>query len=364
MSEDSGGGGEKTFDPTPQRLQEARKKGNIPRSQDLTAALVYLALLGVVMTVGSFAIEQAASVLMIFISQPDRLVGHILGPGGPRMLGSILSEALWALGPFFLIPIAAVVVSLIAQRAVTFSGEKLQPKLNKISPLSNAKQKFGPTGLVEFAKSFVKLSAIAIALAIYLRGDLDRMIGAARSEAHVTATLMMDSLKILLAVVCLIATVIAAVDVLWQRFDHARKLKMSYQDLKEEVKEAEGDPHMKAQRRQRAQAIAMNRMLLDVPKADVIIVNPTHYAVALQWSREKGSAPVCVAKGENEIALRIREIAETAQIPIHSDPPTARALHATVEIGQEILPDHYRAVAAAIRFADSLRKAARARGDT
>ena len=106
----------------------------------------------------------------------------------------------------------------------------------------------------------------------------------------------------------------------------------------------------------------MNRMLLDVPKADVVIVNPTHYAVALKWSRAKGSAPVCVAKGEDEVALRIREVAETARIPIHSDAPTARALHAAVEIGREIRPEHYRAVAAAVRFADRMRASARARG--
>ena len=166
----------------------------------------------------------------------------------------------------------------------------------------------------------------------------------------------------LLAITCLIAVAIAGVDLVWQRFDHARKLRMSFQEMREETKQSEGDPHMKAQRRSRAEAIATNRMLLDVPKADVVIVNPTHYAVALKWARTKGSAPVCVAKGEGEVALRIREIAATAGVPVHSDPPTARALHATVEIGREIAPEHYRAVAAAIRFADRMRKAARARG--
>ena len=130
---------------------------------------------------------------------------------------------------------------------------------------------------------------------------------------------------------------------------------MSFQDLKDETKRTEGDPHMKQSRQQRGREIAMNRMLLDVPKADVIIVNPTHYAVALKWSRAPGSAPICVAKGVDEIAKRIREAAVEHQVPIHSDPPTARALHATVDIGDEIEPEHYQAVAAAIRFADALR---------
>lgn len=363
MSEQSSGGGEKVFDPTPQRLAEARRKGDVARSNDTTTAAVYLGLLAVVLTVGAFALDRAASVLMVFIAQPDRLVGRILGPGGPAMSGAIMAEALWALAPLFAVPIVAVLLSLFAQQALVFSGEKLKPKLSRISPIANAKQKYGPTGLVEFAKTTVKLIAIGTALFIYLAGDLDRMIGTARSEPKVLGALMMESLVVLLAVAALIAIAIAGIDIVWQRFDHARKLRMSYQDLRDESKQSEGDPYMKAQRRSRAEAIATNRMLLDVPTADVVVVNPTHFAVALKWSRTKGSAPACVAKGEGEIALRIREVASAAQVPIHSDPPTARALHATVEIGREIPPEHYRAVAAAIRFADRMQKAARARGD-
>jgi flagellar biosynthetic protein FlhB len=356
------GGGEKVFDPTPQRLAEARKKGDIPRSADVTAAATYLALLVVVATAGGEALDRAASVLMVFIAHPDRLIGHVLGPGGPGLSGAILGEALWDLAPVFLVPIVAVLLGLFAQQAVTFSTDKLQPKWSRLSILGNARRKFGRTGLVEFAKATTKLGAIAVALFLYLGSDLDRMVGAATAEPRVIGRMMVESLMVLLVITCLIAVAIAGVDVVWQRFDHARRLRMSYQDLREETKQSEGDPHMKAQRRSRAEAIATNRMLFDVPMADVVIVNPTHYAVALRWSRAKGSAPVCVAKGEDELALRIREVAATARVPIHEDPPTARALHATVAVGREIAPEHYRAVAAAIRFADRMRKAARARG--
>ncbi|HRO10633.1 flagellar biosynthesis protein FlhB [Amaricoccus sp.] len=353
--------GEKVFDPTPQKLAEARRKGDVPRSSDVTAAATYLALLVVISTGGAFAVSQAASTLMIFIGQPDRLMGRILGPGGPRLGGAIFAEALAALAPVFLLPIAAVLVSLFAQQAIVFSGEKIVPKLDRISPLAGAKRKFGAAGLVEFAKAATKLAAVATALFVYLSRDLDRMIGAATAEARVIGAMLAESLGVLLTVATIIAVAIGAVDFVWQRFEHARRLRMSYQDLREETKQSEGDPHMKAQRRSRAEAIATNRMLLDVPKADVVIVNPTHFAVALKWSRAKGTAPVCVAKGEGEVALRIREVAETAGIPLHSDPPTARALFATVEIGREIAPEHYRAVAAAIRFAERMRRAARAR---
>jgi flagellar biosynthetic protein FlhB len=359
MSEENSG--EKVFDPTPQKLAKAREKGDVPKSTDVTTAATYLALLAVILTVGAFAIDRAASVLMVLIARPDQLTGMILGPGGPKLLGGIMGEALWALGPLFFLPIGAVIVSLVSQQAVVFSGEKLQPKGSRLSILKNAKNKFGPPGLVEFTKSAVKLVAISAALFVYISGDLDRMIGASRAEPKVMGALLMETLVVLLSIAAIIAVTIAAIDISWQRFDHARKLRMSYQDLRDETKQAEGDPHMKAQRRQRGQEIASNRMLLEVPKADVIIVNPTHYSVALKWSRTKGSAPVCVAKGEGSMALKIREIAATADIPVHSDPPTARALHATVEVGHEIPPEQYRAVAAAIRFAEAMRKAARGR---
>ena len=136
---------------------------------------------------------------------------------------------------------------------------------------------------------------------------------------------------------------------------------MTHQELKDENKQSEGDPHMRASRRDRGREIASNRMLHDVPNADVVIVNPTHYAVALKWSRAENAVPVCVAKGADELARRIRVRAEQAGVPIHSDPPTARSIHAMVEVGQMIHPDHYKAVAAAIVFADRMRARQRAR---
>lgn len=359
MSEDAG---EKTHDPTPGRLEEARRKGDVPRSADVAAAAGYLGLLAALLALGPWSADRLAAVLMVFIDQPDRLVGMILGPGGPGLSAALIGEAMLAAAPILLAPAALVLVALFAQQGVVFAPDKLEPKASRLSPLSNAKQKFGPTGLVEFAKSLVKLIAIAGALHLLLRRDLDAMIGAATADPRVIGAMIGDELVKLLTVASLIAAVIAAIDLIWQRFDHRRKLRMSLQEVKDEMKSSEGDPHVKSQRRARAQEIATNRMLLDVPKADVVIVNPTHYAVALKWSRAQGSAPVCVAKGVDEVALRIRAVAETARIPVHSDAPTARALHATVEIGREIAPEQYRAVAAAIRFADRMRRAARSRG--
>jgi flagellar biosynthesis protein FlhB len=362
VSDESQGGGEKVFDPTPQRLEQARRKGDVPRSNDVSAAAAYLGLLAAVLAGGAWAVERAGGALTVFLAQPDRLTGMILGPGGQRLSGAIVGEVVAGLAPLLLAPAGLVLAGLVAQRALVFSGEKLAPKLSRVSVLKNARQKFGPTGLVEFAKAVVKLAAISTALFVYLSGDLDRMIGAVRAEPAMVGGMMVDSVRVLLAITCAIAVTIAAVDVAWQRFDHARRLRMSFQELREESKEHEGDPHMKAQRRRRAEEIATNRMLIDVPKADVVIVNPVHVAVALRWARTRGTAPTCVAKGEGEVARRVRDAAAEAGVPIHRDPPTARALHATVELGREIHPEHYRAVAVAIRFADKMRKAARERG--
>ncbi len=162
-------------------------------------------------------------------------------------------------------------------------------------------------------------------------------------------------------VVCIVALIIGGIDFLWQRFDHLRKNRMSHQEVRDEVKQQEGDPHMKSERRARGAQIASEQMMADVPKADVIIVNPTHFAVALKWSREPGAAPHCVAKGVDHMALAIRKIASEHGVPIRHDPPTARALYATTRIGDQIDPDHYRAVAAAIRFAETMRRRARGR---
>ena len=166
-----------------------------------------------------------------------------------------------------------------------------------------------------------------------------------------------------LFVVLAVSLSIGGIDALWQHKEHLRKNRMSRKEVMDENKATEGDPHMKQQRRQRGYDIATSQMMADVPTADVVIVNPTHYAVALRWSRKRGEVPVCVAKGVDEIARSIREIAMESGVPIQSDPPTARALYATTDIGQEIDESHYQGVAAAIRFAEDMRKRARARMD-
>jgi len=359
MSGGSESGGEKIFDPTPQKLEDARRKGDVPRSMDLSAAAGFIGLFLAIVAGGSSIVDQFGGVLQNVIGNSDRLTGKILSNGGDTLAFGIFLDAMLGLAPLFVLPFVASFLALFAQRAFAFAPEKLVPKGNRLDPIGNAKNKFGPTGLVQFAKSVIKMVAVSTALTFYLIHHEDVLIGSMRSTGPMIAVLLGETLVELMAIACAIYLLIGLVDILWQRFDHARKLRMTFEEMREEQKQAEGDPHVKQKRRQKGQEIATNQMLQDVPKADVIIVNPTHYAVALKWSRAKGSAPVCVAKGVDEIAARIRELASEAGVPIHRDPPTARAIHDVVDVGSEIEPQHYRAVAAAVRFAAAMRKKAR-----
>ena len=349
---------EKEHDPSQKRLDDARAKGEVARSADLVTACGYGGLLLGSIALGSQSLQTLGAVGSVFLDQADRLAPLFAHGDAASFLG-LMSSILWALIPFFVLPGLASLAYLVVSKTLIFTPEKLAPKLSRISPIATAKQKFGRTGLFEFAKSFVKLVIISAVLILYLGHRSDDVIGTLYLAPAISTVLLLQLLIEFLLIILVIATVTGTLDYMWQRAQHLRQNRMSRKDLIDESRDQDGDPHMKAQRRQRGYDIATNQMLADVAKADVILVNPTHYAVALKWNRAARRAPVCLAKGTDEIAARIREKAAEAGVPIHSDPPTARALHASIEIGQEIRPEHYRAVAASIRFAESMRKRAR-----
>ena len=346
---------EKSLEPTPERLRKARDDGDVAKSTDVTAAASYLGLVLVLMLGAAGGAKVAGGALYGFLAAPEMFTQRMLGAGGSAHILDSLSKVIWAIAPIFLLPFVLTVLALFGQQAVVFAPSKIAMKLSRISIISNAKQKFGLTGLVEFAKSVVKLFAIATTMFFIVYYALDRYIAMPMLSGKGLPVLLHGEGTRLLLVTTVIVASIACLDYFWRVFDHKRNLRMSYQEIKEETKESEGDPHMKGARQRRAREIATNQMMLDVPKAEVIVVNPTHYSVALQWSRNSGAAPVCVAKGVDAIAARIREIAAEHDVPIFSDPPTARLIHATVEIGAEIEPDQYRAIAIAIRFAEDMR---------
>ncbi|MFK7942044.1 MAG: flagellar biosynthesis protein FlhB [Paracoccaceae bacterium] len=361
MSEESQSSQEKSHDASPRKLEKARKKGEMARSQDAQTLAAYLGLAGGIMLLSGWNIIHLGETLSAFLAKPHELVAMFRSSAAPAISAEIFGRIGAALVPVFLLPAVLVLLLMISQRAVVVAPDKLKPKISRISPVQNAKQKYGPTGLFEFVKNLIKLTAVATVLGVAIIGEIDRLPAYTRMDGRHLAHLLSAQFWNVMLGVLVLAAAIAVMDFTWQRYSHAKKMRMTYQEVKDETKQSEGDPQMRATRRDRAREIANNRMLNDVPTADVVITNPTHFAVALKWSRIDQMVPVCVAKGEDEIARRIRMKAEQAGIPIHEDPPTARSLCAMVKVGQPIDPEHYKAVAAAIVFADNLRAKERER---
>lgn len=361
MSQEEQQSGEKSFEPTERRLLEARRKGEVPRSGDLTTAATYLGLVVLGMAMGGPLLIGLGERLMTLMQQPAQLATLVFDGSGMAVTGGLILALTGLVLPWFVVPAAMAILSEIGQQTVVFAPEKLTPKLSRLSPLQAISNKFGISGLFEFTKSLVKLMIYGTVLTAYLLQRSDVILGSATLAPAQAGVMLLTLLLGMLGIVLVIAVAIGLIDLVWQRADFRRKKRMTRKEIMDELKESEGDPALKQQRRQRAVEVAMTQMLADVPKASVVIVNPTHFAVALKWSRLSGGAPVCVAKGVDHAAMRIREMALEHGVPIRSDPATARALHAEVEIGEEIRPDHYRAVAAAIRFADHIRRKARAR---
>lgn len=362
MSGGDGGAGEKTHEATPRRLEKAREDGDLPRSQDAQTFAAYLGFGAAMLLAGEWAAETLGGALIAFLDRPQELAHQFASAGAGEavlaLLARIAPPVLVLLGA----PAAVILALLLAQRSIAVAPSRILPKLSRLSPVENARNKYGPRGLVEFAKSAFKLGALGTVLGVAVWGEADRLAQYVRVDARLSGGLLAHQFRLIMTGVLLVAGLLAIFDLIWQRLAYLKRLQMTHQEVKEEGKQTEGDPHTRARRRDRAHQIASNRMMQAVPDADVVIANPTHYAVALKWRRQEGSAPVCLAKGVDEIALAIRARAGEAGVPVRNDPPTARSLHGLVEIGQEIRPEHFQAVAAAIIFADEMRRKARETG--
>jgi len=356
MSSEGGDDGqEKSFDASETKIRKSREKGDTPQSTEANSFMLYAGFLVVILVTGGMVMQHLFSALSSMLAHPSKM-GHLaLQDGEGQIFSDLITRIALSIAPVFLIPVVFIFGSLIVQRAIVIAPDKIKPKLSRISLISNAKQKYGANGMVEFVKRLAKLVFISVIALLFFAQAFYELAGlSAMSTFHLLGE--MQDVTIKLTFYMLIATgLITMIDLPYAQFAHLKKLRMTFQEIKDESKENEGDPHMKRARRMRAEEISKSNMLRDVAKADVVIVNPTHYSVALEWAREKGAVPICVAKGVDEMALRIRERAELHNIAIHSDPPCARSLYAMVEIGDGIKPEHYAAVAAAIHFADKMR---------
>ena len=353
---------DKSFEPTPERLRKARENGDVPKSQDLLVAASYLGVLIAFYGVGKASIETLGTAMTAFLDQPDRLAPVIFGDAlAAPVAGQFITRISFAVMPWYLVPAVVVILAVLAQKAFVIAPKRIEPKLSRLSIIKNAQNKFGRSGLFEFGKNFLKLVVYSIALGVYLTVRLPDMLAAVGGDAVTIVPFIAQLSMEFLFIALIVSATIGVADASFQQAEFIRKNMMSRKDIQDEMKNSEGDPHMKQQRKQKGHEIVQKQIKSAVAGADVVIVNPTHYAVVLEWDRALGGAPVCVAKGVDEVAAVIREVAQEHGVPIHSDPPTARALYATMDVGDEVEETHYAPVAAAIRFAEEMRERAKGR---
>jgi flagellar biosynthesis protein FlhB len=344
---------DKTQDPTQKRLDDAHDRGDVAKSQEINTWFV---ISGATLTLSTFSGSIGSGILMPLRNLvANSWMVHADGPGLLELARSLEYMLIATLGvPLFMLALAAIAGNLVQHRLV-WSGESLKPKFSKVSPAAGAKRIFGKQAAANFAKGLFKVIALGAVMTAILWPERLRLESMLRFDPSallgVTTSL---TLKVLGAVVAMLA-VVAIADFFFQYRQWYERQKMSLQEMKEEFKQSEGDPHVKGRLRQLRQARMKKRMMTAVPKASVIITNPTHYAVALFYERGM-QAPVCVAKGVDLLALKIREIAGKHDVPIVENVALARALHATVEVDDAIPVEHYHAVAEIIGYVMGLKR--------
>ncbi|GAB4175682.1 MAG: flagellar biosynthesis protein FlhB [Thalassobaculales bacterium] len=345
---------QKTEDPSQQKLDEAREKGQVVKSMEVSHWFI---LLSALLIFGVFGREIGAGLkeaVFVFLERPHEFPLDAAGSG--RAILDALTAILFVL----LVPLCIMLVAAIApslgQTGILFATDQLMPKLERVSPLAGLKRIFSVKGLFETLKGLVKITIVGILIVWLVWPEVGRVgvlieleMGDLLHETWITVLKM-------LAAALAVMTVVATGDYLYQRYEFMRQMRMTKQEVKDEFKQSEGDPTVKARLRQIRMDRARRRMMAAVPKATVVVTNPTHYAVALHYRAQDMSAPKLVAKGVDLIAQKIREVAGEAGVPIVENPPVARALYAAVDIDEEIPPEQYKAVAEIISFVMKSRK--------
>jgi flagellar biosynthesis protein FlhB len=341
-------GASRTEEATPRRLEEARKEGDVAKSMDLTHAASLAGAFSAVAIGGGMLARNLAATLTPFIAHPDTI--HVGGAAGVE----VTRELIMAVAPVLFTVMGATMLAGIGgnvvQHGFLFTTAKLRPNLDKLSPAEGFKRLFGIDGLMNFLRSILKLvltASVAWWVLAPKTHDLPMLI-----SLDPAALLDYSAAAARALMFAVIALMVAGgvLDFLWQRQRFQQRMRMTQEERKEDFKQSEGDPHVKARQRQIRTQRARRRMIQQVPKATVVIANPTHFAVALRYEQGETPAPLCVAKGMDAVALKIREIAEGAGVPVIEDAPLARALYAVVDVDQVIPHDHYEAVAKIIGF--------------
>jgi len=346
---------ERTEQATPKRIEEARRRGDVPRSRDLSAAAVLLAAGVGMYSMGSYSGGALYNMMRTQLSiSPEQALqdGYLI-----TAAANAATQAAVGLAPIFGLVVLAATLAPLALGGWSFSTQALVPDFSRLSPASGLARMFSMQAVMELGKSLAKFSVVALVAVWVLRRDTGELL---QLGSEPTAAAIQHAFRVCgKAFIALTSglLIIAAIDVPIQLWQYAKKLKMSREEIRQELKESEGSPEIKGRIRRTQQEMARRRMMQDVPKADVVVTNPTHFAVALRYDENRMRAPIVVAKGADAIAARIREIAAEHQVPVFEAPPLARALHAHVDIGGEIPQTLYAAVAQVLTYVFQLRAA-------
>jgi flagellar biosynthetic protein FlhB len=338
---------QKTEDPTQKRLEEARKKGDVVKSQDVPAWFLLMTAAGIVAAAGP-VMRAIADPLVRILDHPQAF--HLANGGAMQLARGLLMALMAPLGVVFGTLLVGSVIGHVIQVPPLWTMEKIKPDLNKLSPAKGLSRMFGAQGWMNLLKAALKIIAVGGAMVYAIMPSAAQLTQAGALDVGALLGLA-QTLAGRMFIAALIAIgVIAGLDYVWQRMSFMNRMKMSRRDIRDEAKQSEGDPQIKAKLRMIRMKRAQKRMMAAVPKATVIINNPTHYSVALRYEQDKDAAPVCVAKGVDEVALRIREIARENDVPMIENVPLARALYASVEIDDAVPREHFEAVAKVIGF--------------
>jgi flagellar biosynthetic protein FlhB len=342
--------GEKTEKATPKRRRDAREKGQVLQSREVSSALVLLLIFLTLKILTQYIYTQMAAFFNLCIGELALDFDFASKNEQLRLMGLVLVQLLKLVGPMFAVALLVGVIVNYAQVGWLFILEPLKPKFSKINPLNGIKRIFSLRGIVELIKSILKISIVGIvawnsikaeAHNIIMLMDLDLLSVA----EYITTTTLNIAIKI-----CFAMLSIGVLDFGYQWWQYEKDLKMTKQEIKEEYKETEGNPEIKQRIRSKQREISGRRMLSEVPKADVIITNPTHFAVAISYDSSKAPAPVVIAKGQDYLAKRIKEVAKENNVEVVENKPLAQTLYRTVDIGQEVPPELYQAVAEILAF--------------
>lgn len=356
MSEQDDKSQERTEQATPKRRQDAKKKGQAPRSRELNTTAVLLTGAATLVLFGGGIGEGIAAIMVDSLSMPRQMAFD--APLLPTAFGQAAMVALVLLLPLFAAVLAAALVGPAMLGGLVFSAEAIKPKLEKLNPIAGLKRIFSLNGLMEFAKTLAKFVVVTGAGLLVLRFIAPDLLMAGETSVETAVPGLAAAAAWVLVVLASVMLLIAAVDVPFQLWSHSKKLRMTRQEVRDEMKETEGRPEVKSRIRRVQMEMTQRRMMMAVPEADVVVTNPTHYSVALKYDPDGMAAPRVIAKGADEIALKIREVAAASGVPRVEAPPLARALYFTTRLDEEIPAELFLAVARVLAWVYQLKAAA------